>query len=203
MKKIIFLVFILAIPASIFLFLKYFGTNSFVVPILFEQGIPWCEGDSQPHVVPNVQYVGKDNRLFQTHDLEGFIVYGFLDASDVDQYNKIIVGLIQIQDSFYESGAPHFLLFVLGDMQERVAMEALFNEKGLDEKICSVAYLEKEKLIGFMKCGIGFADTDVSSNLVMTDSKGRIRGIYYIQEQEGTDQLILELQILNKEQRNE
>jgi hypothetical protein len=42
MKKFIFLILTLAIPVSIFLFLKIFGNNEFEVPVLFEDGLPGC-----------------------------------------------------------------------------------------------------------------------------------------------------------------
>ncbi len=200
MKKILFLVFTLAIPASIFIFLKYFGTNTFEVPILFEQGIPGCDNDKQPHIVPNIEYLGKGDKSFQFHDLEGFIVYGFLDASNPDQYNKTIVDLIQVQDSFYEKKIPYFLLFVLGNRHERDTMEALLEERGMDKGYFNIAYLAKEELIDFLRCGMGFVDapTDAFVNLVMSDPKGRIRGVYNSLDQAGTDQLILELQILKQ-----
>ncbi len=200
MKKIIFLVFTLAIPVSVFLFLKYFGTNTFEVPVLFEQGIPGCANDTKPHVVPNIQYLGKDNKLLQSHDLDGFVVYGVLDASDPNHYNKMITDLIRIQDAFYETGSPHFLVFIQGTVQERATMEFLLEEKGIEDGHCSMAYLEKEKLHDFMRCGIGSTNgySDPFVTLAMSDPQHRIRGIYNSMDQEGTDQLILELQILKQ-----
>lgn len=53
--KPLILIFTLAIPVAIFLFLKAFGTNSFDIPVFYKQGVPFsfneCEFSNEPFLV--------------------------------------------------------------------------------------------------------------------------------------------------------
>ncbi|MCK5104754.1 MAG: hypothetical protein KAR17_18150 [Cyclobacteriaceae bacterium] len=201
MKKSILLVITLAIPVSVFLFLKFFGTNTFEVRYLFDEGIPNCPNSSSPHKVPNFEYIGETGKQFNSNQLEGFLIYGVLDASETEQNKKLIVELVRIQDAFFEIGSPYFLIFINGNSNQRREMESLCSEMGLAQKSSCIAYLEHRQLSDFLKCGIALIDenSDGFSNLVLADPQKRIRGIYNGLDIEQTDQLILELKILKEQ----
>lgn len=200
MKKTIFLILTLAIPVSIFVFLKLFGSNTFEVPYLFDEGIPDCSNSSSAHMVPDITCVGNKEQQFNSRELEGFIIYGVLDVEKPEQNKELIVELVRIQDAFYEVEPPNFHIFINGNPEQRIAMESQCRDMGLAQKSSSIAYMESEYLFDFLKCGIGLIDEKSVdfTNLVLVDADKKIRGIYDGLDVEQTDQLILELKILKQ-----
>lgn len=200
MKKTFFLILTLAIPVSIFLFLKLFGSNNFEVPFLFEEGVPNCSNSAVPHKVPDVSYIGEREMQLNSRQLDGFMVYGVLDGEEPEQNNELLVELVRIQDAFYEVGAPYFLIFTKGNPEKRRAIETQCRDMGLLQKNGSIAWVENEYLYDFLRCGIALIDKESENftNLVLVDPDDNIRGIYHGLEVEQTDQLILELKILKR-----
>ena len=201
MKKSIFLIFTLAIPVSVFLFLKFFGANTFEVPYLFAEGIPDCPISLSPHIVPEFDSIWETVKHYNPNQLEGFLIYGVLDASKTEQNKKLIVELVRIQDAFFEIGAPYFLILTNGNSDQRREMESQCSDMGLAQKNYCIATSGKNQLSDFLKCGIALIDDDSDefTNLVLVDSDKRIRGIYNSLDIEQTDRLILELKILKKQ----
>jgi len=197
MKKLLFLILTLAIPVSIFLFLKIFGNNEFEVPILYENGIPGCEQSHKPHKVPSVQLSGPNNSIIETGTLNGYLVYGFLANKDSVTLRQQIIQLVRIQDAFYEIGAPTFVLFT--DQQEYFEIiQSESADLGLLSQGYHLGVIEEEGLHDFLKCGIGLDET-ASKKLVLIDTDKFIRGIYDGLDMKQTEQLILELKILRQQ----
>ena len=201
MKKFIFLLFVLIIPASIFVFLKFYGTNTFEVPYLFEEGICDCQNSSSPHIVSDFEYIGEIEKQVYSDQLQEFIVYGVLDISKPGQNKELIVELVRIQDAFFETGAPYFILFIKGNPDQRSVVESLCKEMGIAPDGSSIVYVEYGQLYDFLKCEIALIDEDSEefTNLVLVDPDKRIRGIYNALDNKQTDQLILELKILKQQ----
>ncbi len=201
MKKSIFLIFTLAIPATVFLFLKYFGNNTFEVPVLFESGIPNCADSFSLHRVPNLEYIGETEKQLTPGRQSEFRVYGVLETSDEEQLNETIVELIRIQDAFFETRSPNFILFIKGDQVRRNDLELLCSNAGLNHENASYFYPEEQSLYKFLKCGIALVqnDSDSLTKFVLVDTEKRIRGIYNYSDEKETDRLILELKILKKQ----
>lgn len=200
MKKTIFLILTLAIPVSVFLFLKLFGTNTFEVPFLFEKGIPDCSNTTAAHNVPSINYIGETEKSLTSASLKGYVIYGVLDANTPEDNKKLIVEFIRIQDAFYEIESPYQLIFVKGESHHRQEIESQCKEMGLTQGSSSIAFVNNEELLDFLKCGIALINQDIEgfSNLVLVDPEKRIRGIYDGLDISQTDQLILEFKILNK-----
>ena len=200
MKKLIFLVLTLAIPVSIFLFLKLFGSNTFEVAVLFEEGIPDCTTAQIPHTVPSFEFIGEKEKNINSEEIEGFSVFGVLDGINIENNNKKLIELVRIQDAFYEIGAPNFTLFIHGDLASMSRLVKQCTEAGLDAKTRNIAYVPNDQLMDFLQCGIALTDGENrdSNNLVMVDAQRNIRGIYDYSDMEQTDQLILELKILKQ-----
>lgn len=200
MKKILFLVFTLAIPVAIFLFLKIFGNNEFEVPILFENGIPECENSKAPHVVPEFEYIGETENSLSSQELEGYLVFGILHEKSIEDLKTKIIELTRIQDAFYEIGAPTFILLTDEKMQLKETFTKLATEVGLEKENYEIASMSHGFLMDFQSCGIALIDkgNGQSDNLTLVDPNRNIRGIYHTYDLEQTDQLILELKILKK-----
>jgi len=200
MKKSFFLLATLVIPATVFIFLKFFGTNTFEVHYLFEEGIPDCPNSSSPHRVPDFEYIGETEKIMTSKTCDGFMIYAVLNGSDLEENMELLVELVRIQDAFFEVGAPDFFLFVNGNKDRIQELRQLCIESGLGKENTTIAFMENDKLMDFLKCGIALSDEETMDfeNLVLIDPDRRIRGIYHSNDVEQTDQLILELKILRQ-----
>ncbi len=197
MKKFIFLIFTLAIPVSIFLFLKIFGNNEFEVPILFENGIPGCPESTGAHLVPSIRLSLSDGSVKNIADLDEFLILGTLNPEDSLQLHSEMIELVRIQDAFYEIGSPAFVLLTNHQgYLEKISNE--IEEVGLEKENYLLGTLDDERLKDFIKCGLGLTEGD-KNQLVLVDPLKRIRGIYNGLEPDQTEQLILELKILRKQ----
>lgn len=201
MKKTVFLILTLAIPVSIFLFLKFFGTNTFEVPILFVEGIPNCANSKGLHIIPEFEYIGETEKNHSSKELKGFIIFGVLNGESLEENRDKIVELIRIQDAFYEIGPPNFLLFKKGEKILIPDLIALSSEMGLEHNFSNIVFIPEDQLIDYLQCGIALIDENNKDfdNLVLVDPKRQIRGIYYSKDIEQTDKLILELKILKQQ----
>jgi hypothetical protein len=194
MKKSIFLVLTLAIPVAIFLFLKIFGDNEFEVPVLFGQGIPDCPAAGIPHEVPVIQFTEVEEVLNSR-----FLIYGALDGNDSMKLDELIIQLVRIQDAFYETGSPVFVLIT--EPKSRMdPLQTSMEKAGFLKENFYLAYLDHDRLKDFLRCGLGLTGhgNELLWNLVLVDDQRRIRGIYSGLDSEQTEQLILELKILRK-----
>ncbi len=200
MKKLAFLILTLAIPVSIFLFLKIFGTNTFEVPFLFENGIPDCANSISPHHVPNANFLVEHGGIIQLKELHNYLVFGVLHTKEPKRFEEQLVELVRIQDAFFEIGSPFFVLFTDGDSDNISDLRSQCDAVGLDQKNSSIAYMENQNLESFLTCGIALKNKEDNqlNNLVLVDPNKRIRGVYNGLDVEETDQLILELKILKK-----
>lgn len=201
MKKTVFLILTLAIPVSIFLFLKFFGTNTFEVPILFVEGIPNCANSKGLHTIPEFEYIGETEKKHSSKELSGFIIFGVLNGESLEENRDKIVELIRIQDAFYEIGPPGFLLFKKGEKILIPDLIALSSEMGLEHNFSNIVFMPEDQLMDYLQCGIALIDENNKDfdNLVLVDPKRQIRGIYYSKDNEQTDKLILELKILKQQ----
>lgn len=197
MKKTIFLILTLAIPVSIFLFLKIFGNNEFEVPVLFEKGIPNCTDQIRPHRVP-VNQLSFYNGATDIEFFEGYIIFGKLNEKDSHMLNEQTIQLVRIQDAFYEIGAPTFV-FLYEDESNDHMIRNLLDEGGMNTENYILTTLGDTDQNDFMKCGLGLSDLDEQDELVLVDPERRIRGIYDGLDIDQTEQLILELKILRKQ----
>ena len=200
MKKYLFLLLTLALPVSIFLFLKIFGSNEFEVPVLFEKGIPDCNGNEEVHKVPGIALSNENGEKLSSTQLSDFLIFTKLDFHDNVKFQERLVQLVRIQDAFYETGTPKFIL--LCNEADRHSFEhAALGNAGWNKANYLTGYLHADQLHDFLRCGLGVNDQDSENNydLVLVDTKKKIRGIYNGLDMEQTEQLILELKILKKQ----
>lgn len=197
MKKFVFLILTLAIPVSIFLFLKIFGNNEFEVPVLFEEGLPECGDSGQPHRIPPLKFMNSSGMPVDTQDLDGFLIFCVFEATDTARLDEYIIQLVRIQDAFYEIGSPTFILL----SEEKGLIPGIISKMediGLQAKHYQLGSLGQSEFTEFLKCGLGLVSAD-SANLAVADPERRIRGLYNVMDLEQTEQLILELKILRKQ----
>ncbi len=199
MKKIIFLILTLAIPVSIFLFLKFFGDNEFLVPVLFVEGIPDCAKPASVHLVPQIQLTDQNGLSIRGGEFNNFVIYGVLENEQLS-LAEMAVQMVRIQDAFYEIGEPTFVLISTDRALLQQATASMI-DVGMKSEYFHMCHLQQESFRSFHKCGLGLGDPSdtESGKLVLVDAAQRIRGIYDLLDREQTEQLILELKILKKQ----
>jgi len=191
-----FLIFTLAIPVSIFLFLKIFGNNEFEVPILFEKGIRGCNESMKPHLVPSIKLALPDGSEKTIANTDAFLIFGALNNEDSLQLHDQVIELVRIQDAFYEIGSPTFV-FLTNHQGYLKRIINQFEKVGLEQENYLLGTIDEKGYEEFLTCGLGLMGS-AKNQLVLVDPIKRIRGIYNGLEPDQTEQLILELKILRK-----
>jgi hypothetical protein len=193
MKKQVILLLTLAIPVAVFLFLKIFGENKYEVPVFFAQGIEGCSNQSQPHVV---------NLKSLKISPKSHCVVAVMDSNDNAANRELITELVRVQDGFYNSGEPQFILLTnLQSQQTKTGLIDLCKAIGLNPTFTILHNLSASEMSDFMECGLGLGKPDGGqpTDLILIDDEGRIRGFYPRNDKEETDRLILELKILKND----
>lgn len=166
--KILFLVVTLAIPLSIFIFLRIFGENKFDIPVLHAAGVEQhfanCNfGSGQFHVPEDIVSSGGPSLIFIYEDA------GFDLAHLDNQYSRL--------RSLFKTD--------LADLKVYTADSILLDH-------ADVVQLDEEQLKQVMNCGLV---TNTPNQFILIDEDRRIRG-YYDTDLDEIDRLIVEIKIL-------
>lgn len=201
MKKLILLIFTLIIPASVFVFLKFFGTNTFEVPYLFQNGIPGCLNSDSAHIVSDINFDDTLTQQLNSYRNSEYVVYGVLEGKNNEQLRNLIIQLIRIQDAFYEIDPPYFALLLKENASDTKEIELLCGSIGLQKSNTGYFYADGAIFYDFLKCEIALIEnpSDPVINFALVDAERKIRGIYNSSESEEVDKLILELKILKQQ----
>lgn len=160
-KKVFFLLFALIVPVLVFIFLKFFGKNEFVVEPLYqtsESKLPaGCSGIKLPYFISDSVY----SFLKQGYETDSLLI--ILYENKAKDLNASNAQLIRLQESF-KLGAELGL--------KRISMA----EKSIE-------------------CGLLLQS---SHDLVLVDSRKRIRGQYNSNDRDEVDRLMIELDIILK-----
>jgi protein SCO1 len=200
MKKIIFLILTLAIPVSIFLFLKIFGNNEFEVPVFFVEGIPGCDEIEEAHLVNVAGLMNEDGEIINIENLSNFLIFTPLVSQDKSIWRERILQMVRIQDAFYEIGSPQFIL--MADQYDSISfLQSELMGGGLSDVNYTFVFSHSNDLNDFLNCELGLITREevINAPLVLVDPERKIRGIYDGLDLEQTEQLILELKILCKQ----
>ncbi len=200
MKKIIFLILTLAIPVSIFLFLKIFGKNEFEVPVFFVEGIPGCNEIEEAHLVNVAGLKDEHGEIINIERVSSFLIFTPLDSQDTSILRERILQMVRIQDAFYEIGSPRFIL--MADQKDSIPfLQSELIEGGLSDVNYTFVLSNSNDLNDFLRCELGLITREevINAPLVLVDPERKIRGIYDGLDIEQTEQLILELKILRKQ----
>lgn len=176
--KIIYLLLALALPVSVFLFLKYFGQNQFDVEPLFLETLPaGVQADCDN--VYELPYSIPENILLNLSWSSGDSLTLFYFKSDSIR----IPALNRIPEE-YASAEVHFI--ELKTESEKPDMN--------DGKMIEIPGNTSE-LSQLKKC---FLFVDEPNNLLLVDNQRRIRGIYQAENRDEFDRLMLEIKIILK-----
>lgn len=189
----------LAIPVFIWLFLKYFGHNSFDVPIYYSNGIDSisdCADGQSPHALPPFSFRKTSGGQLTAEDFDGEIVISyFIPPFCTDSCELVLEKLANLQNSF--SGQEQFRMVVFsGENYSLADLESLAKRFNANPKLWNFVSGDEERITLLKRCGFVLSSVPKHS-LVVTDAQRRIRGYYQATDSEEVDRLKGEVKILN------
>jgi len=206
------LVCILLVPVLIFMFLKGFATNSYVIPIFFEKGVdnPFQEcplADTTQHYIPDFTFTNQLGQPVGKAEMVGKVtIVDFFFTSCPSICPLMSTEMERVNDMFREE--PKIQILSISIDPEFDTPEIL---KGYADKYNAQAgkwdFLtgEKTETYQLAKCGfilptldgMGVPDDFAHSDkFVLVDELGRIRGFYSGTNREEVDLLMLEAKVL-------
>ncbi len=191
-KKVVFLFLLIALPVIIFLFLKTFGKNEFVIPVYYEQGLgdslstPCLNKAKEQYVVNTKEVSDKGIKVVHFERLDGPVLKTRLEA------------LERVQDVFYEFDNVSLTTYLNGETIKAKDITDYNKRIQFLDQFWKVRELASEEWKKLKLCNM--AMTNLDNRVVLIDTKNRIRGYYNILERDETDRLILEIKILNTEE---
>lgn len=206
------LVFILAIPAFIFLFLQSFGTNKFEVDVYFQAGVEsnmwncnFIQGDQ--HYIPSFSFVSQSGKAVNDQVLtEGITVVDFFFTSCPSICPVMTNELARVQEEFKKNPKVKILSFTVDPENDTKEVLAEYAEKrGADTEKWIFLTGEKKDLYNLARCGFVLPVEDGdgspedfihSEKFILVDSQKRIRGYYNGTDRKDVDRLITEMKIL-------
>lgn len=206
------LVCILLIPVLIFMFLKGFGTNSYEIPIYYQNGTdnPFKEcpiTDTTQHYIPDFTFVNQEGNPVGKAEMEGKItIVDFFFTSCPSICPVMSKEMERVNDMFRDE--PRIQILSISIDPEFDTPEILkeyadnHNAEAGKWDFLSGGKLETYQLA---KCGFilptldgnGIPDDFAHSDkFTLVDEEGRIRGYYSGTSREDVDLLMLEAKIL-------
>jgi len=175
-KKILFLIAALVVPSMIYIFLRGFGYNKFEIPVYYEDGvaIEGCDASDSTHTVQFENYTLQGPQLF-------YFPQWVNDEEFYRQCNRI------------------------NDKQPKVVFTAIADSSNHTFIGNLLLVSDEDQLYQIANCALVlgqefFISEPIYNQLVLVDSKKRIRGYFNGNELEEMDRLDMELDILKKEE---
>jgi protein SCO1/2 len=200
--KLFLLLVTLAVPVIIFLFLKGFGENHYSVPIFYQQGLSRdtadCDFNHEEHKV--------DISAFKTNnfdDQKNGVFDQKLTVIDIDiqpsnRFGKAGYSLNRVADHFNRESSVQFMMIrTVPDLNKEKQLPT-------DTRFMYI-YGNDEEISAFARCELILLDFPgaidyKTRRFVLVDYGGRIRGYYPVSDFDEIDRMILEMQIILKEE---
>lgn len=206
------LICILLIPVLIILFLRNFGTNTYEIPVLYEQGIedPFGTCDfvqGQQHYIPDFSFVSQDSSFRGRSEMEGKItIVDFFFTSCPSICPIMSNEMERVQDAFRNEDKVQIYSISIDPEYDTPSVLADYASK-YNARTDKWFFLtgSKEQTYDLVRCGFALPIVDGFDNpedfvhsdkFILVDGEGRIRGYYSGTTREGVDKLILESKVL-------
>lgn len=173
--KLILLLLALALPVLIFMFLKFFGKNEFAVEPLYQEGAPVVEGCVQP---PQGAYTIQTELLSNL----GWSEQDSLTLFYVANQSTGAEAWGRIRENFTPEELPIVKIAAAGTLKDSALNEVF-------------VHVPSDSLQTLKRC---FLFLQEPYDLLLVDSKRRIRGHYPLNNREEIDRLIMEIEIILK-----
>jgi len=205
--KILILIFILLIPAALYIFLQTFGQNEYSLPVYPVGGVEKLSDTgvneriySDKIILPDM-YDPQGHHLEQEVFSENIIVLELV--SDGDNVLRRDYQINRVSDIFRKERSVRLLrVFEKGD-----TATYLEHDSGIDQRdnvsVCYIGIEEMRTLARHqLALGVDHDQKMALEQLVLIDKDQRIRGYYDIRDVEDIDRLILEIKILLNQKTN-
>ena len=187
----------LAIPVFIWLFLKNFGQNQFALPVYYEESVPDianCNTLDSPHAVSILKNEKNSLPTNNGIDQEVSVSYTLPEVCNED-CQLVLEELANLQTIFSDTSDFQILVFA-SDAYTRQKINKLKERYLANPTTWKFVVLENTSFVQLNRCGFLLSQVDFEQPLIMTDTRGRIRGYYGGSDQEEIDRLKGELKIL-------
>ncbi len=196
--KWIFLFLLLGFPVSIYLFLQGFGENKFTVPVFYAEGIPDSVAVCEPTQVPFFVSDFTSSKA-GTIPLPKGVVAVDLGTAACDSCQIKVNNLAAVYDK-YKSWEPfHMVSLVAGEQGQYYPRSY---GKWQIHAVDRVEWLE------YGRCGLNIPlktgqqePVEKNGTVVLVDENRQIRGYYNVFDRKESDRLIVELEILKRNQK--
>lgn len=205
------LLLILVIPVLIYLFLQGFGSNSYAIPIYYEDGVKSslasCEFSQGQHFIPDFEMISQANDKITDDIMNNKIsVVDFFFTSCPDICPIMSSELDRVKEIFKEQPGVQILSFTVDPAYD--TPEVLSNyakDFNADPHQWKFLTGEKEDIYSLARCGFllpvedgdgSKADFIHSEKIILVDGQKRIRGYYDGTDRGEIDRLITEINIL-------
>ena len=205
------LLLILATPVLIYLFLQSFGSNSYAIPVYYEEGVVSslqnCSFSEGQHHIPDFELVTQDGGDISNKILENNItVVDFFFTSCPDICPIMTSELSRVQEVFKDNETVNMLSFTVDPAYDSPqVLKDYAEEFGIDTLQWKFITGDKEEIYSLARCGflLPVVDGDGSKSdfihsekVILVDGNKRIRGYYDGTDRNEVDRLITEINIL-------
>ncbi len=211
--KVFLLVLLLAVPACLYLILAKTGKNQYKIQV-FNPKSEFCppptSGDTM-HRVPPFRLISQDGKTITDKDFEGKIyVADFIFTRCPSICPVMTSELTRVQEAFRGNPDVKIISHSIDPQYDSIQVLKAYSQKhSADNSQWSFVTGDSTQIYNLAKCGYFMAiqkspDSrlvfDHSDKLILIDKQRRIRGFYAGTKSEEVDRLILEIQILMREE---
>ncbi|MCS6823160.1 MAG: SCO family protein [Cytophagaceae bacterium] len=217
-KKIILLIFILAVPVGVALFLDLFGENAYTLPVYFAHDSVRITGNkykiTAAETIPAFKFIDQDSNQLSSEQYKGRIfVADFFFTRCPDICPKMTTQLTRVQEAFANDTTIKIISFTVDPKNDTPdVLKKYATLYKANPVVWRFATGNKDSLYALALKGFKISaleDTTQlpsfvhSEKLVLVDKQGWIRGYYNGTKREDVDKLILEINVLKKIYDNE
>ncbi len=213
------LLILLAVPASIFIFLHVFGENKYEIGVLdvnelavYNPKVANCLQNVEEgvHRIPAFSLTSQDERTVRRDDFAGkILVSDFFFTTCPSICKQMTTELVRVQEFFSKEPSVHLLSFSVDPTHDTPeVLRDYASLYGADTKRWTFLTGNTEDIYELARCGYFLVakpneelanDFIHSDKIVLTDKENRIRGYYSGTDREDVDRLITEIQVLLRE----
>jgi hypothetical protein len=197
MKKALALAILLSLPVVVFLFLKFFGSNNYEVPVYELAERDDCV-ESQLKI-QGENSTGSDEFVRKVSNSDAqYVIWALVDQKVLASLEIHLMHLSRIYDTFQNDGDVRILSIISSEIEDGIIdnyLRSRENHISGDLQWYLGMISQRGQYSNLLNCKLGIDNTN-ASNLFLFDDAGRLRGYYNSIDDDETERLILELKIL-------
>lgn len=195
------LVIILVLPVGLYLFLQRYGENQYQVPVFYQSGIedpqPQCDHEPGEHSVNGFSLTSVTQRNLGPESLSGRLTVFSFFQEDCDPQNLILDEIARICNDYRDNPRVAAVSLMLDSLYQISHWERITATYGLRPDNWELLPFQ-EQTHQLISCGLNLpvAPCLAAGQLVLVDGRLKIRGYYNATDPKDVDRLIVEMEIL-------